>query len=152
MLIPFVASTLTSAFSKLPAMRIGERIAALREARGWTQTELASRAGVTASAINQIESGLTKRPSIETLFPIADALNVDARELAGLDAEIDDLGQAIAHVLRELPAERQIEIAHYTQYQAGQVTKLLANDSFARYMNLLTKLIDDKKDGPETSE
>lgn len=133
-------------------MRIGERIAALREARGWTQTELASRAGVTASAINQIESGLTKRPSIETLFPIADALNVNARELAGIDTDVDDLGQVIAQVLRELPSDRQIEIASYTKYQAGQVTKLLASDSFTRYMDLLTKLIDDKKGDPNPPE
>jgi transcriptional regulator with XRE-family HTH domain len=93
-------------------MKIGKRIAALREARGWTQTELAAKAGVTASAINQIESGLTKRPSIETLFPIADALNVDARELAGVDADADDIGQILAHLMRELPTDRQIEIAN----------------------------------------
>ena len=133
-------------------MKIGRRIAELREAKGWTQSELAAKAGVTPSAINQIESGLTKRPSIETLFPIADALNVDARELAGLDKATDDLALVIAHVLRELPEERKTEIARYTQYQAGQVTRLLANESFAKYMNLLTKLIADRNGTPPDPE
>ena len=133
-------------------MKIGKRIAELREAKGWTQSELAAKARVTPSAINQIESGLTKRPSIETLFPIADALNVDARELAGINRDAEDLALVIAHLLREMPEERKTEIARYTQYQAGQVTKLLANESFARYMNLLTKLIDDRNGTPKKPE
>ena len=133
-------------------MKIGKRIAELREAKGWTQSELAAKARVTPSAINQIESGLTKRPSIETLFPIADALNIDARELAGIDRGTEDLALVIAHLLREMPEERKTEIARYTQYQAGQVTKLLANASFARYMNLLTKLIDDRNGTPKKPE
>jgi transcriptional regulator with XRE-family HTH domain len=133
-------------------MKIGKRIAELREAKGWTQSELAAKARVTPSAINQIESGLTKRPSIETLFPIADALNVDARELAGIDRGTEDLALVIAHLLREMPEERKTEIARYTQYQAGQVTKLLGNESFARYMKLLTKLIDDRNGTPKPPE
>ncbi len=150
MLIIENASTLTIGFSKLACMRIGERIALLREAKGWNQSELATRAGVTPSAINQIESGLTKRPSIETLFRIADALNTSARELAGFHGGVDDLAEVTAHVLRELPDERKREIARYTEYQAGQVTKLFAKESFSKYMKLLTTLIDDKTDKPKS--
>ena len=133
-------------------MKIGRRIAELRDAKGWTQSELAAKVGVTASAINQIESGLTKRPNIETLFRIADALNVDARELAGVDKSTDDVAVIIAHLVRDMPADRRQEIARYTQYQAGQVTTLLANESFTRYMTLLTKLIDDRNGKPNKPE
>ena len=126
-------------------MKIGQRIAALREAKGWNQSELAKRAGVTASAINQIESGLTRRPSIETLFPIADALDVDARELAGLPPTADaDLAKALSNLIREMPEDRVKDIARYAQYQASQVTRLLASDTFSRYMTLIDRLIDDR--------
>lgn len=139
-------------FVTLLQMKIGQRIAELRQARGWSQAFLASKAGVTASAINQIESGLTKQPKIETLFPIADALGVDPRELAGLEPKAGDMSVAIAQVLRQLPADRQREIGRYTSFQAEQVAKLLGNESFSKYMQLLTRLINDRNGAPKKPE
>lgn len=40
---------------------MGERVADAREANGWSQSELARRIGVKQQAIQQIESGETKR-------------------------------------------------------------------------------------------
>lgn len=57
-------------------MMIGDRLKLAREAAGLTQSAVARKAKVTPSAISQIESGLSKKPSAENLLPIAKALGV----------------------------------------------------------------------------
>ncbi|MBO0809584.1 MAG: helix-turn-helix transcriptional regulator [Actinobacteria bacterium] len=54
---------------------IGRRLAAHRSRRGIRVAELARVVGVTPSLISQIERG-TSRPSVSTLFALAEALNV----------------------------------------------------------------------------
>ncbi len=54
---------------------IGRRLAAYRGQRGMRVAELAREIGVTPSLISQIERGLS-RPSVSTLFAIAQALDV----------------------------------------------------------------------------
>jgi quercetin dioxygenase-like cupin family protein/DNA-binding XRE family transcriptional regulator len=54
---------------------IGRRLAAHRGLRGMRVAELAREVGVTPSLISQIERGLS-RPSVSTLFAIAQALDV----------------------------------------------------------------------------
>jgi DNA-binding XRE family transcriptional regulator len=61
--------------SVLRAPTLGKRLAVLRECRGMEQTELARKAGVSQAAISKLESGETKRPSLELI----------ARILKGLD-------------------------------------------------------------------
>lgn len=58
---------------------IGTKIRDVREARGWTQDELADKAGVTQGAIGHAESGRTKRP--RDLPEIARALGVSVEWL-----------------------------------------------------------------------
>lgn len=52
-----------------------QQILALRQARGWNQTELATRAGVPQNTLSQIETGLCA-PSLKTAGKLADALGV----------------------------------------------------------------------------
>lgn len=55
----------------------GERVKRLRDARGWTQQQLADKAGVAQSTINGVEKGgRQKMPS--SLIEISHALGVDA--------------------------------------------------------------------------
>src|SRR5215831_8902500 len=54
---------------------IGRRLAAHRGQRGMRVAELAREVGVTPSLISQIERGMS-RPSVSTLFAIAQALDV----------------------------------------------------------------------------
>ena len=57
------------------------RLKELREARGWTQTELAERSGVPQGTISKIESGKTGGIDFDNLEKLADALNVNAAVL-----------------------------------------------------------------------
>ena len=53
----------------------------LREKKGWTQTELAKRAGIHQGVLSYIENGRTKHPRIDTLSAIAGALGVTVEKL-----------------------------------------------------------------------
>jgi transcriptional regulator with XRE-family HTH domain len=56
-----------------PAQGLGERIKKLREQRGWKQEELARHAGVSKSAISEVESDTTQ-PRGPNLVRLASAL------------------------------------------------------------------------------
>ena len=60
---------------------IGNRIKALRTAKGWTQARLAEESGVEPSNISHIERAATKL-SLPTLVNIANALGVTLDEIA----------------------------------------------------------------------
>ncbi len=62
-------------------MSIGERVWALRAAKGWSQRYLAAMAGVGPPCIMRLEDGRTKYPMAESLQAIANALEVTVEEL-----------------------------------------------------------------------
>lgn len=53
------------------------RVAELRSAKGWTQQELADRAGVGRVTITRIESDTNRRIDFDTLESLADAFGVE---------------------------------------------------------------------------
>lgn len=63
------------------------RVRELRDAKGWTQVELAERAGIRRPTLVAIESGNTTAIEFEKLERIADALGVDAAYLIVHDRE-----------------------------------------------------------------
>lgn len=60
---------------------IGDRIAELRRAQGWDQSELARRAGVRQPSLSRIETGARRNPNAETMRRIARALGVSVDDL-----------------------------------------------------------------------
>ena len=60
---------------------VGNRIKALRTAKGWTQATLAEKSGVEPSNISHIERAATKL-SLPTMVNIANALDVSLDEIA----------------------------------------------------------------------
>lgn len=61
----------------------GELIGDLRRNKGWSQKELAKRAGVTESTLSRIESGITKQVDATALGKIATALDTSTDYLLG---------------------------------------------------------------------
>lgn len=57
-------------------MAITIRVQELREAKGWTQIELARKASVRPSTLVEIEKGRTTRVDLAVLERLADALGV----------------------------------------------------------------------------
>lgn len=58
---------------------IGNRIQICRGAKNWTQEDLSNASGVTEATISRLENGHHKRrPNVETVQKLADALEVEA--------------------------------------------------------------------------
>ena len=53
----------------------------MREGNGWTQRDLAKQAKITPGYIAQLEMGVRKNPSLETLKRLAKALGVPVTAL-----------------------------------------------------------------------
>ena len=62
-----------------------EKIKKLREARGWTQAELARRLGVTRNGVNSWEQGLSM-PSPACLVELAKVFSVSTDYLLGVES------------------------------------------------------------------
>jgi transcriptional regulator with XRE-family HTH domain len=58
-----------------PGTAVGRRLRELREARGWSLSELARLAGVGKATLSGLENG-TRDPRLETLYAVAGALGV----------------------------------------------------------------------------
>ena len=68
--------------SKDDIRALGERLAALRKDRGFTQVELAERLGVSQNAVSEYENGKS-RLSATMLRKIADTIGVSSDEILG---------------------------------------------------------------------
>lgn len=62
-------------------MSIGKRIKAARKARGWTQMEMAERAGITSPSVNRYEKHNCV-PTLAVAIKLAAVLGVSLDELA----------------------------------------------------------------------
>jgi len=70
----------------------GEWLRRLREAAGYTQEELASRAGLTAKAVSALERGERKRPYPHTVRSLGEALGLTEGERGDLQSAIPRRG------------------------------------------------------------
>ncbi len=64
-------------------MMIGDRIYALRVAKGWSQGQLALRSGVSREMISKLERGVQLGTSLSNAIKFAKALNVPVESLTG---------------------------------------------------------------------
>jgi len=97
-------------------MEIGKRIAWFRDKKGWSQKELAIRAGLNQSVMNRIETG--ERPlKAEELKIIADLFDVQSDFLLGRSSdprlsfesekEVDSQIKEIMSILDEMPEDKR---------------------------------------------
>jgi transcriptional regulator with XRE-family HTH domain len=62
----------------------GDRLRLIREARGFTQVDLAQRIGIHAQQLYKIENNISTNPSADTLVALARVLDVSTDYLLGL--------------------------------------------------------------------
>ena len=87
----------------------GDKVRALRQEKGLTQTQLASKLELTKSTISGYEQSI-KSPSVEVLIKLCSLFNVSADYLLGLSdsmelkmsALTDDQAQLIVRLIAEL--------------------------------------------------
>jgi len=60
---------------------LGKRIKEIRKQKGFTQEQLAIKAGVAYTTLTKVENEAIKNPSFETVVAIAKGLEVDVNEL-----------------------------------------------------------------------
>ena len=72
-------------------VEFGRTVKDLRKRKGWTQTDLAQKAGTTKSVVSQWESG-EMEPRMGSLKKLADALDVSVATLIGVEGEGYQLG------------------------------------------------------------
>lgn len=84
-------------------MRI--RIAEIRKAKGISQGDLAKRVGISGPYLHQLEKGIRKI-TMERQKEIADALNVDPRDLVDFSSSEEQVDQIMEAFDRASPADR----------------------------------------------
>lgn len=64
-------------------MNKGEALKRCREAKGWSQAELAKRAGISKRVLQNLEQGVrdVNKMAVDTALRLADALEVDIRDI-----------------------------------------------------------------------
>jgi transcriptional regulator with XRE-family HTH domain len=65
---------------------LAECLKRARIKRGWTQVQLAEKAGLHYMLVTKIEQGVSNEPTIKTMIKLANALGVTLDELAGRTA------------------------------------------------------------------
>ncbi len=70
---------------------IGTYLADLRAEKKWSQRELAEKSGISNTEISRIESGKRTNPTPSTLRALADALQVEYRDLMKLAGYIEEV-------------------------------------------------------------
>lgn len=81
----------------------------LREAKGWSQEELAAAADVGRATIQRVERGRVV-PSRETLRALASALDVDARHLVQRTGLVRALTQVMQVTLKRDPSVEELRV------------------------------------------
>jgi transcriptional regulator with XRE-family HTH domain len=109
-----------------PAPEFGQRLAALRKAKGLPQAGLAERMGTTRKTIDYYERR-AGNPSLEVVRRVAEALEVSPAELMGLEAPkragrpgpAGQLAQVFEEAAR-LPPRQQEKIAAFVSAYVKQ--------------------------------
>lgn len=96
---------------------VGQNLAQKRNEAKLTQTQLANRCGLTRGSIANIESG-NQRPTLHTLWSLANALDVDMRSFLPSSDELcmDEAGIAeptLTYRLKKAAGESQSQVASF---------------------------------------
>lgn len=103
---------------------VGQRIQTCRERLRLSKTELASRSGLTVSAISQFESG-DRDPSLESLVKLADAFGVATDYLVGRENEMSDANMsAVFRKVQKMGEEERAMLLFMYEFLQSKQHKL----------------------------
>ncbi|MBO0607676.1 helix-turn-helix domain-containing protein [Myceligenerans salitolerans] len=105
------------------AARVGQRIRALRTARGMSLTALAATAGIGKGSLSELETG-RRNPTLDTLYSVAGPLGVPMAELVG-DGEwtrLDENGISTTRV-RVVREESRVTEVYLIRLAPGAVRR-----------------------------
>jgi transcriptional regulator with XRE-family HTH domain len=111
---------------------VGERVRALRKRAGLSLRGLAERSGVTHSAIDKLEKGLTPRPGVEALQKLAAALGVTLNYLLGDQGEGQETGDALRGV-----EELQVKLL-----RIGQLDRELGRERLVQLTGVIEAVVE----------
>lgn len=101
-----------------------EMILRAREARGWTQAELAEQSGVPKRTIQEIEAGRVAKPQRSTDLKLRQALELEGDPQRERSEWPDDVAAIVdivgAWLLTITPAERIQWISEFTRRSVGR--------------------------------
>lgn len=105
---------------------VGQKVDQQRREAGLSQTQLAQRCGFARGSIANIESG-KQRPTLHTLWALADALSVDMRSLLPSPDEflISEVGNASPQIigrLKKAAGESQNQVASFIANSREEVS------------------------------
>lgn len=101
--------------AKFQQMTIGERIRWLLVFRRLTQQELASKIGITQSAVSNIVGSASRQPTARTLLKMADALECSAEFiLLGEDSPFEQVAPRNARETELLSLYRSLQFTEQT--------------------------------------
>lgn len=108
---------------RLTTLPIGKNVRAVRQAQGYSLTELARRANVSKAYLSQVENYPAKQPSAAIVYRLALALQVSVTVLMGVENSADDATD------QELPVALRLFWAENPSVPAADIVGL-ANLTF----------------------
>jgi transcriptional regulator with XRE-family HTH domain len=100
----------------------GVRLKKSREQKGWSQTDLAQKSGLTPAAISQIEAD-DRQPSFKTLSSLAAALGISVGYLLGEEPELPSELKAFFRDLDRLNATDVQQLMNFAAFLRDQAKK-----------------------------
>lgn len=102
-------------------MDVAARVLAMRTARGMTQQQLASAAGISLATLSMIERG-RNRPRIGTLRRIAAALSCDPADLLSEIRELSADEAEVVAIMRRVPEDQRQILVRQARVFDGAMT------------------------------
>lgn len=127
MLIPMTRRDEAASEEVAVGARIAKNLGALLRATGWTQGQLAYKAGLTQAAISQLSQG-RRRPSLQSIWQISQAFGVSMEELAGFKPlRLPDPVEPEAPADRLEALEKRIAVLSDLPNQVQQMAEAMAD-------------------------
>lgn len=117
-------NTIDSAYKDVLSKRFGDRVKKIMDERNITQAELARRAGMSRSVVNNMLKG-TRNPSLFTALMVARALNTSLDELTHGDIyEFTDVNDTIRKMFKIDFLRDLAKVVNNGEYYSNQLLEL----------------------------